>query len=123
MANKFSPITNEWIVVDKSREAWRRVTMLSAAVAVSAVLWIFLGSLLLAVGTRDAAAGRDLAHEFHKSPSLHGSRPVRPPADWPGAFLLSPRTESNNDETLDSALLLRQLINLRLFDDDEENEA
>jgi hypothetical protein len=68
MANKFSPITNEWIVVDKSREAWRRVTMLSAAVAVSAVLWIFLGSLLLAVGTRDAAAGRDLAHEFHKFP-------------------------------------------------------
>src|SRR5580704_7233097 len=56
-------------------------------------------------------------------PSLHGSRPVRPPADWPGAFLLSPRTESSNDETLDSALLLRQLINLRLFDDDEENEA
>jgi len=68
MANKLSPITNEWMVVDKSREAWRRVTMLSAAVAVSAVLWIFLGSLLLAVGTRDAAAGRDLAHEFHKSP-------------------------------------------------------
>jgi hypothetical protein len=68
MANKFSSTTDQWIVVDKSREAWRRVTMLSAAVAVSAVLWIFLGSLLLAVGTRDAAAGRDIAHEFHKSP-------------------------------------------------------
>ena len=68
MANKLSPTTDKWIVVDKSREAWRRITMLSVAVAVSAVLWIFLGSLLLAVGTRDAAAGRDLAHEFHKSP-------------------------------------------------------
>jgi len=93
MANKFSSTTDQWIVVDKSREAWRRITTLSAAVAVSAVLWIFLGSLLLAVGTRDAAAGRDLAHEFHKSPSLHGSRPVRPPADWPGASLLRARIQ------------------------------
>jgi hypothetical protein len=93
MANKFSSTTDQWIVVEKSREAWRRITMLSAAVAVSAVLWIFLGSLLLAVGTRDAAAGRDLAHEFHKSPSLYGSRPVRPPADRAGASLLGARTE------------------------------
>jgi hypothetical protein len=83
MANKFSPTTEKWIVVDKSREAWRRITMLSAAVAVSAVLWIFLGSLLLAVGTRDAAAGRDLAHEFPKFPP-----PFTPPDDtlivWAG---------------------------------------
>jgi len=90
MANKFSPTTDEWIVVDKSGEAWRRITMLSAAVAVSAVLWIFLGSLLLAVGTRDASAGREIPGDRQPraytagmadkklAPDRHAARPARP---------------------------------------------
>jgi hypothetical protein len=62
MANIFSPITDEWTVVDTSRETARRIIALMAAVIVSVVLGLLLGSAFLAFGTRDAtAAGRDIA--------------------------------------------------------------
>jgi 56kDa selenium binding protein (SBP56) len=64
MANIFSPITDEWTVVDTSPDAVRRITALIGAVVFSVILGLFLGSVFLAFGTSDATAGRDLAHEF-----------------------------------------------------------
>ena len=64
MANIFSPITDEWAVVNTSRDAACRVTAILFATVGSAVLGIFLGSMFLAFGGKAAAVGRDIAHEF-----------------------------------------------------------
>jgi hypothetical protein len=83
MAKIFSRITDERTVVGESTAASRRIAVLLAAVAVSAVLWVFLGSVLLAFGSGEAVAGRDIGHEFPKFPP-----PFAPPDDtlivWAG---------------------------------------
>ena len=83
MAKIFSRITDERTDVAESTAASRRIAVLLAAVAVSAVLWVFLGSVLLAFGTGEAVAGRDIGHEFPKFPP-----PFAPPDDtlivWAG---------------------------------------
>ena len=64
MANIFSPITDEWVVVNTSRDAARRVIAILLAIVGSAVLGILLGGVFLAFGGKAAAFGRDIAHEF-----------------------------------------------------------
>jgi hypothetical protein len=68
MANIFSPITDEWRVVNTSRDAARRVIAVLFATVGTVALTIFLGGMFVAFGGKAALVGRDIAHEFAGSP-------------------------------------------------------